>query len=134
MSSERAGFVRFQQGIASDTLARGDHKEARRLLRMLRAVDFARPDLSEAHLGVLRDLRSEPDEIIAAIRKLTEAQRDQSTVLEGRIAAVADQVAQRSTANDATEIFHAVRSLSANASANFLAASRANNNASAWWP
>jgi hypothetical protein len=56
---------------------------------------------------------SELRDLERAIRKLTEAQRDQSTTLEARIAALADQVAQRATAKDATEIFHAVRSLSA---------------------
>lgn len=39
---------------------------------MLRAADFARREIAEAHLGVLRDMRPESDEIVAAIKKLIE--------------------------------------------------------------
>lgn len=50
-------------------------------------------------------------EIERAVRKLTEAQRDQTTTLQARLTALADLVTQRSTAKDATEILHAVRAL-----------------------
>ena len=50
-----------------------------------------------------------------SIRKLTEAQRDQTTTLQGRLNALADLVVQRSTGKDATEILHAVRGLAVSA-------------------
>ena len=51
------------------------------------------------------------DDVARSIRKLTEAQRDQTTALQSRLNALADLVAQRSTSKDATEIVHSVRAL-----------------------
>ena len=53
------------------------------------------------------------DDVARSIRKLTEAQRDQTTALQSRLNALADLVAQRSTSKDATEIVHSVRALAA---------------------
>jgi hypothetical protein len=57
--------------------------------------------------------RAELREVERAVRKLADAQRDQASTLDRRIASLAEQVAQRSSAKDATEIFHAVRALGA---------------------
>lgn len=67
------------------------------LARIVRRLTGPRPD----------DLR----EIERAVRKLGEAQRDQTTTLQARITALTDLVTQRSTGKDATEILHAVRAL-----------------------
>lgn len=53
------------------------------------------------------------DDVARSIRKLTEAQRDQTTALQSRLNALADLVGQRSTSKDATEIVHSVRALAA---------------------
>lgn len=62
---------------------------------------------------ILRRLSGRTDddlkELTRAVRKLTEAQRDQTSTLLARLAAVSDLVAQRSTAKDAHEILHALR-------------------------
>lgn len=67
--------------------------------------------------GFLRRLAGgrdrEMEDVARSIRKLTEAQRDQTTALQSRLNALADLVAQRSTSKDATEIVHSVRSLAA---------------------
>lgn len=68
--AERARHVRWQQDMASDALARGDLRAARVALRALRHVDFAAWELAQAHLAVLRDLRSEEAELMSAVRKL----------------------------------------------------------------
>ena len=54
---------------------------------------------------------TEMRELAQSIRKLAEAQRDQTTTLQGRLAALTDVVTQRSTSKDATEILHAIRAL-----------------------
>lgn len=67
--------------------------------------------------GIRRLLRrltggdAEMRELAQSIRKLTEAQRDQTTTLQGRLSALSDVVTQRSSSKDATEILHAVRAL-----------------------
>jgi hypothetical protein len=67
--------------------------------------------------GIRRLLRrltggdAEMRELAQSIRKLTEAQRDQTTTLQGRLTALSDVVTQRSSSKDATEILHAVRAL-----------------------
>ena len=53
------------------------------------------------------------EDVARSIRKLSEAQRDQTTALQSRLNALADLVAQRSTSKDATEIVHSVRALAA---------------------
>ena len=67
--------------------------------------------------GFLRRLAGgrdrEMEDVARSIRKLTEAQRDQTSALQSRLNALADLVAQRSTSKDATEIVHSVRSLAA---------------------
>jgi hypothetical protein len=68
--AERAGYVRWQQDMANDALARGDLRAARVALRALRYLDFAAWELAQAHLAVLRDMRSEEAELVSAVRKL----------------------------------------------------------------
>jgi hypothetical protein len=46
-----------------------------------------------------------------AIKRLADAHRDQAARLEARLGAVADDLTQRASAKDATEIVHAIRSL-----------------------
>src|SRR5204863_807950 len=53
------------------------------------------------------------EDVARSIRKLSDAQRDQTTALQSRLNALADLVAQRSTSKDATEIVHSVRALAA---------------------
>jgi hypothetical protein len=60
----------MQLESAAEALGRGDVRAARTTLRRLRSLDFSRPEAAEAQLAVLRDLRSESDEIVVAIRKL----------------------------------------------------------------
>ena len=67
---DRAGYVTLQLELAAAALGRGEVRTARTTLRRLRSQDFSRPEAAEAHLAVLRDIRSEADEIVAAIRKL----------------------------------------------------------------
>ena len=69
-NGDRAGHVSLQLEIAGEALSRGDVRTARTTLRRLRSLDFSRPEVAEAHLAVLRDVRSEDDEIATAIRKL----------------------------------------------------------------
>ncbi|MGH7336621.1 MAG: hypothetical protein ACREI7_03505, partial [Myxococcota bacterium] len=57
-----------------------------------------------AHVQRLADLER-------TVRKLGEAQRDQATALQARIAAVGDRVAQQPTAKDLQELLQAVRGL-----------------------
>lgn len=62
---------------------------------------------------ILRRLAGRPDddlkELSRAVRKLTDAQRDQTAALLGRLTELSDLVAQRSTAKDAREILYALR-------------------------
>jgi hypothetical protein len=69
--THRAGFVRFQQGLAREALYRGSLGAARTALRVLKTSDFAGgAEVSEAHLTVLRNPRSGDDEVLAAVRAL----------------------------------------------------------------
>ncbi|HWM87507.1 MAG TPA: hypothetical protein VNO33_16755 [Kofleriaceae bacterium] len=69
----RAGFVRFQQGLAREALQRGRVGAARVALRVLQSSDFATgADISERFLTVLRNTRSTEEEVLAAVRALIE--------------------------------------------------------------
>ncbi len=71
--NRRAGFVRFQQGLAREALFRGSVGAARIALRVLQTSDFAGgPPVSERFIAVLRDARSSDDEVLAAVRALIE--------------------------------------------------------------
>ncbi len=70
-SSYRAGFVRFQQGLAREALFRGSLGAARTALRVLNTSDFAGgAAVSEDLLTVLRDVRATEDQIFGAVRAL----------------------------------------------------------------
>ena len=72
-TSYRAGFVRFQQGLAREALFRGSLGAARTALRVLQTSDFAGgAAVSETFLTVLRDLRASEDQILSAVRALIE--------------------------------------------------------------
>ena len=72
-SNYRAGFVRFQQGLAREALSRGSLGAARMALRVLQASDFAcGPAVTEGLLAVLRNVRSTEDEIRGAVQVLVE--------------------------------------------------------------
>ena len=67
---ERAGYVMHQQNLALRALRDGELGAARAALRALRSTDFERRDRAEIHLGVLRDSRSEEDDLRDAIARL----------------------------------------------------------------
>ena len=70
-SNDRAGFVRFQQGLAREALSRGSLGAARRALRVLQTGDFAGgAAASDAFLATLRRSQSTEEEIRAAVRAL----------------------------------------------------------------
>jgi len=70
-TSYRAGFVRFQQGLAREALLRGSLGAARMALRVLHSNDFASgPAVCESYLATLRNFRSTDDEILTAVRAL----------------------------------------------------------------
>lgn len=70
-SNGRAGFVRFQRGLARQALFGGSPAAARMALRVLQATDFAGgAAVSEEFLAVLRNSQSTADEILAAVRAL----------------------------------------------------------------
>ena len=72
-SNYRAGFVRFQQGLAREALFRGSVGAARTALRVLTTSDFAGgAAVSESSLTVLRDLRATEAQVLCAVRALIE--------------------------------------------------------------
>ncbi len=72
-SGRRAGFVRFQQGLAREALFRGSLGAARTALRVLHTSDFAGgPEVSQSLLTVLRDVRATEDQVLSAVRALIE--------------------------------------------------------------
>lgn len=72
-SSDRTGFVRFQQRLARIALDRRELGAARAALRVLRTSDFAGDaNACEQHFAVLRDQRSTEAEIREAIEVLIE--------------------------------------------------------------
>jgi hypothetical protein len=69
--NHRAGFVRFQQGLAREALYRGSLGAARTALRVLKTSDFAGgEEVSRNHLDVLRNPRAGDVEVLAAVRAL----------------------------------------------------------------
>jgi len=71
MRNHRAGFVRFQQGLAREALFRGSLGAARVALRVLQTSDFAGgAEVSEKFLAVLRSARASEDEVLVAVRTL----------------------------------------------------------------
>ncbi len=72
-SSDRVGFVRFQQRLARMALDRRELGAARAALRVLRTSDFfGGAVVCESHFAVLRDPRSTEAEIRGAIEALIE--------------------------------------------------------------
>lgn len=70
-SSDRTGFVRFQQRLARMALDRRELGAARAALRVLRTSDFfGGAKACEGHFAVLRDQRSTEEEIRQAIEAL----------------------------------------------------------------
>lgn len=67
---DRAGFVRFQQELAREALARGQVGAARLALRYLRPDDFTGSAVSEPLLAVLRDMKSTEEQVLRAISAL----------------------------------------------------------------
>ena len=70
--ADRGAYVKRQLETAAHALADNDLAGACLALRALRSFDFERREVAEAHLGVLRDLRTEPAERLVAARKLTD--------------------------------------------------------------
>jgi len=69
----RAGYVRFQQGLAREALFRGSLGAARMALRVLHTSDFADgAAVSATSLAVLRNPRATEDELRAAVHTLLE--------------------------------------------------------------
>ena len=67
----RAGFVRFQQGLARQALVRGSLGAARLALRVLRPRDFAGGEpVCGRYLDTLRNFRAAEQEIVDAVRAL----------------------------------------------------------------
>lgn len=72
-SSDRVGFVRFQQRLARMALHRRELGAARAALRVLRTTDFyGGAEVCESYLAVLRDHRSTEAEVRRAIEALVE--------------------------------------------------------------
>ena len=70
-SNQRAGFVRFQQGLAREALFRGSLGAARTALRVLQTSDFAGgAEVSAGFIQVLRNSRATDDEVLDAVRAL----------------------------------------------------------------
>jgi hypothetical protein len=67
---DRAGYVLHQQHLALRALRDGEMGAARAALRALRSTDFEHRDHAEIQLAVLRDSRSEEDDLREAMRRL----------------------------------------------------------------
>lgn len=63
----RVDYVRHQQQLAYEAILTGQTGAARAALRALRSHDFARAHRAEIHLGVLRDSRSEHEDVADAV-------------------------------------------------------------------